>query len=158
MDITIRGGKRMYVGLFLVAVILLASRAVGAQQFTAAPPPQPGKALVYVYREASMVGKAGYSRIYVNTDFLATLHSGEYALREVPAGTVVFTTLPRALPITALGMLTDEQKKKHEKLRLDAETGKTYYFRWSVGDKMKLVDKATGVKEIRKTHLAKDLE
>lgn len=158
MDIAIRGGRKKHVGLFGVAALLLTSSAVRGQQFTAAPPPQPGKALVYIYREASMFGKAGYSRIYVNADFLATLHSGEYASREVPEGTVVFTTLPRALPITALGMLTDAQKKKHEKLRLDVEAGKTYYFRWSVGDKMKLLDEATGTKEIRKTHLAKDVD
>lgn len=102
-----------------------------------------------------MVGAAGYSRIFVNDDFLAKLHSGGYASREVPQGTVVFSTLARAVwAFPTLAALTSLQKKQHERLRMEVEEGKTYYVKWSIGDKMKLVDPATGAKEISELHLA----
>lgn len=46
-----------------------------------------------------------------------------------------------------------------ERLRIEAEAGKTYYVEWSVsgsGGKMKFVDAATGAKKISNLHLAKD--
>src|SRR5271166_4698139 len=142
MHFAIRSSKRMCGALFVVALLVLARSTTRAQQFTPSPTPQVGKALVYVYREASFVGKAGWSRIFVNADFLASLHSGDYAAREVPEGTVVFMTVPRGIPITAVLAFDDMVKKRHERLRINVEAGKTYYVRWFVGDKVKLVDEA----------------
>jgi hypothetical protein len=51
------------------------------------------------------------------------------------------------------------------RLKLDVEAGKTYYVRWSLSlrnhpqpYKMELVDEATGVKEIKHEHLAKETD
>jgi hypothetical protein len=113
--------------------------------------------LIYVYRKSSIVGAAGWDRIFVNGTFLAALHNGEFASREEPQGTVVFSGLPRIyiFPGDLLIALTDLQKKQFERLRMDAEKGRTYYVKWSVGGKMKLMDEATGAKEMAKLHHAK---
>ena len=149
---------KMCGGMLVIASFLLTNCATGPQFTTSTPPPS-GKALVYVYRKGSMVGAAGYSRIYVNDDFLAALHNAGYAPREVPQGTVVFTTLPRvAWPFLTLAAMTNFQKKQHERLRIEVEAGKTYYIKWSIGDKMKLVDPTTGAKEMNGLHLATEKE
>ena len=47
----------------------------------------------------------------------------------------------------------------HESVRIEAEAGKTYYVRWSVsssGGNLKLEDEATGAKQLKGLHLAKD--
>ena len=126
-------------------------------QSTASPPPA-GKALIYVYRQGRMLGAAGYDRIFVNNHYLAALRNSNYAQREVPPGTVVFTTLSRINRI----FIVDEElmealrKKAKERFRMEVEAGKTYYVKWSIGGKMKLVDAATGAKEMSGLHLAKD--
>ena len=73
-----------------------------------------------------MVGAAGYDRIYINDDYAGALYNSNYIKQEVPAGTVVFTCLPRAdwVPGTALAALTNSQKKKYEKLRIEVEAAK----------------------------------
>lgn len=123
-----------------------------------APAPPAGTAQIFVYREHRIGGSAGFDRIFVNGSYLVTLHIGEYASREVPQGTVIFSAMPRAylVPGALLMMgITDMQKKKYERLRIEVEPGKTYYVKWSIGSKMKLVDAATGAKEMAKLHLSK---
>lgn len=142
-------------GLLLLASLLLTGciMQLGPSRptippFTPAAPP-PGKALVYVYREGGIVGASGYSRIYVNGEFLAGLHRGQYAPREVPPGTVVFATTPRvSFGAPLILFLNNLQNKEYEKLRIEVEPGQTCYVKWSVGDEMKLVDATTGVKEL----------
>jgi uncharacterized SAM-binding protein YcdF (DUF218 family) len=150
---------KMCVGVLAIASLLLTSSLTWSQKFTPSPPPAPGKALVYVYRQGSMVGAGGYDRIFVNGEFLAALQNSKYAAREVPEGTVVFAGEPRLNQMTPFGvtMHADSHKEttKYEKLRIEVEAGKTYYIKWHLG-KMKLVDAATGSKEIRGLKLARD--
>jgi len=69
----------------------------------------------------------------------------------------VFTTLSRLNKVfIAEAELLELQKKAKKKLRIDVDAGKTYYVKWSVGGKMKLVDSATGAKEMAGLHPAKD--
>ena len=142
----------------LVAIIL--SGCASGPRFTAAPQPASGKALVYVYRKSSIVGAAGYDKIYVNDDYLADLHSGGYCTHEIPEGTNVFYVIPRAswIPLD-IALLTNFQKTKYEKLRFDAEVGKTYYVNVYVafaGHDMKLVEDVPGSKQISKLDLETD--
>jgi hypothetical protein len=125
-------------------------------QPTASPPPT-GKALVYVYREGKMVGAAGYNRIFINNDYLAALRNSNYAQREVPPGTVVFATVKRISKVLiGYAEMAKLQKEAKERLRIEVEAGNTYYVKWSIGSKMKLMDAATGAKEIQGLNLAKD--
>jgi Protein of unknown function (DUF2846) len=158
--------------IVLLAGMLSAFSAANAQQPTVSqdssgtssatgqsipPSPPAGKALVYVYRQRRTVGAAGYDRSFVNHDYLAALHNSNYAQREVPQGTVVFTTLSRLnRTFLAQAELMTLQKRAKERFRMDVEAGKTYYVKWSVGGKMKLVDSATGATEMSGLHLAKD--
>jgi hypothetical protein len=153
---------KICVALLAIATILLPSGAVGSEKFTPAPPPAPGKALVYVYRQGKMVGAAGYDLIFVNNEYMAGVHNGNYAYREVPPGTLVFSSLSR-LKVIPGAILEAElmklQKEAKELFRMDVEAGKTYYIRIYVtgkGHKMELVDEERGTKEISKLNLAKD--
>ncbi len=60
------------------------------EQSTASPSPA-GKAVVYVYRQAHIVGAAGHPLIFVNGNFLAVLKNSNVAQAEVPQGTAVFS-------------------------------------------------------------------
>ena len=146
------------VGFFLLASLFLTGCATGPR-FTAAPAPAPGKALVYVYRKSNFVGCAGYDRVYVNGNFLTELFSGGYAPCEVPPGPVVFSVTPKAsLWINTIpAALSNLDTTKYEKLRIEAEAGKTYYINLYIefiGHQMKLVDEATGAKQIRSLKLS----
>ncbi len=104
-----------------------------------------------------MLGAAGYDRFFVNSEYLAALHNSSYAQREVPQGTVVFTTLSRVSKVLiGMYLLSQLQTEGKERLRMEVEAGKTYYVKWSIGGKMKVVDEETGVREIEGLHLAKD--
>jgi hypothetical protein len=134
------------------------SQGAGGASSGPEAPPVAGKALVYVYRQGSMLGAANYDRIYVNSDYFAALHNSNYAMAEVQPGTVVFAAVPRQILIPgalATGALINSLKKKYEKLRIEVEGGKTYYVKWHLGN-MKLVDATTGIKEMTGLHLAKD--
>ena len=135
--------------LLIGLVTVFLSGCASGSRFTAAPQPPPGKALVYVYRKSSMVGVVGYDRIFVNHDFAGDLHSGGYCVYEMPAGTNVFYIVPRIAwtPIALdLALLTNFQNKQYEKLRFNAEAGKTYYVNVYIsftGHDLKLVEEAT---------------
>lgn len=143
-------------GILVLASLMLTGCASGPK-YTAAPQPAPGKALVYVYRKSSIVGAAGYDKTYVNDDYLADIRSGGYASCEVPPGSVAFYVTPRVVWGVALdiALLTNFQKKQYEKLRIDVESGKTYYVNLYVafvGHKMRLMDETKGANEISGLH------
>jgi Protein of unknown function (DUF2846) len=162
--------------MILVVGLFCAGSFVGAQQPVTSPdtgsngkgqptpsPHPAGKALIYVYRPGSMVGAANHPAVFVNDDFLANLHNSEYASREVPPGTVIFSFLPKStVDVTVYQALANNlAKKKKEVLRIEAEPGKSYYFEWSYGGfggfhPLKLVDEAAGAKEVSKLHSAKN--
>lgn len=128
---------------------------------TASPPAAPAadKARIYVYRVGSMVGAIGYDILFVNDEHLAALRNSNYAQCDVPAGTVVFSGIPRVkkTPIALdLQLITNHKNTAKERFRMVAEPGKTYYVRWSVGGKMKLVDADKGAKEMSGLNPAKD--
>jgi hypothetical protein len=51
--------------------------------------PASEKALIYVYREGSIIGLAGSPILFANNSFLAVLNNSRYAQIEMPPGTVV---------------------------------------------------------------------
>ena len=149
-------------GFFLLASLMLTGCASGPH-FTAAPAPTPGKALVYVYRKSSFVGSAGYDKLYINGHFVTRIYTGGYVPYEVPPGTVSFALNPKAEIIPGdvlVAALSNLDQTKYEKLRIEAEAGKTYYvnlYTQFIGHGMKLVDEATGAKEIGSLKLS-DIE
>ncbi|MDR3726950.1 MAG: DUF2846 domain-containing protein [Terracidiphilus sp.] len=156
------------------ALVLTGSSALAAAQ--AAPNPEPaspptapsaGKALIIIYRTYRFVGSASHDHLYVNGVYLAYLHNDEYAATEVDPGTVVITGLPEmyygSIIQSAGAALNDARKKENERIRFDAEAGKTYYLKWTAGTmataiKVTPVDAATGTKEMKKLHLAKAVD
>jgi hypothetical protein len=149
----------------MVAAISAAGAQPAASQDTpgtgqsAASPPSADKARIYVYRAGSMVGAVGYDILFVNDEHLAALHNSNYAQCDIPPGTVVFSGIARVkkTPIAVdLQLITNHKKTARERFRMVVEPGKTYYVRWSVGGKMKLVDTDKGAKEMSGLHPAKD--
>jgi hypothetical protein len=162
------------------ATILLASCALA---LTGAPPvaaaqdakpaamptsPSPGKALICVYRLSKFIGNAKHDSLSVNGVPLATLHNGEYASIEVLPGSVTISGTPEmyyggVIQSTA-ATVRNTTKKENERIRFDAEAGKTYYLRWTISSpeyssiKVTPVDEATGAKEMSKLHPAKPPE
>ncbi len=157
--------------LAFFALLLFGSLApASAQDAKPAPPPtapSAGKALVYLYRVGRITGSASHDHLYVNGVYLAYLKSGEYAGTEVGPGTVVVTGLPEMYTVdifTAAGSaITDATRKENERIRFEAEAGKTYYLKWTSGTmgtgiKVTQTDPAVGAKEMSKLHLAKPVE
>jgi hypothetical protein len=153
-------------GLFYTCSIAIAQPAVPQETSSATAQPAPssphaGKALIYVYRPGSATGAANHPMIFVNGVFLTSLHNSEYSSREVPAGKVVFSYLPKStVTLTVPQMLQNMAKKPTEILRTEVEAGKTYYFKWSYATLgyhfLKLEGEATGVREMKKVHPAKE--
>lgn len=158
----------MLIGMLFVITTLNGQQAAVSQDTTGTSSttaqstpstPSPNKAVIYVYREGSIVGAANYPILYVNDVFLAKLHNSNYATCEMEPGTAVFSYLPRQRePFDPLGTL--KLLKKSTILTIQLEAGKTYYFKWSYGGftdhLLKLVDAERGSKEMSKLHLAKD--
>ena len=152
--------------LLLLSLVTLAS----AQDAKPMPPPtapSPGKALVYIYRVGRFTGSAAHDHLYVNGVYLAYLKNDEYAGTEVNPGAVVVTGLPEMYTVdvfTAAGAAVNDVKKKEtERIRFEAEAGKTYYLKWTsstmaTGIKVTQMDPAVGAKEMSKLHLSKPVE
>jgi hypothetical protein len=154
------------------ALALLATPAIAAAQGSKppAPPtaPSAGKALVCLYRLSKAVGSAAHDSLFVNGVFLATLLNGEYDCVEAPPGTVVVSGTSKmyygpSVIMSSAAAITDAKKKENERIRFEAEAGKTYYMRWTSGMfasgiKVTPVDEATGAKEMSKLHVSKPPE
>ncbi|HME59303.1 MAG TPA: DUF2846 domain-containing protein [Terracidiphilus sp.] len=132
-----------------------------------APTPSAGKAMVCIYRVYRFTGSAAHDNLYVNGVFLAKLLNSEYACMEVSPGTVVVSGLPDmyygGIVQSAGAALNEARKKENERLRIEAEAGKTYYMKWTseamaTGIKVTLEDPATGAKEMSKLHPSKPPE
>ena len=173
------GNGRIYGAFRSSAALLLACCALtfssfpqiaAAQATTDSTPqsepttPSAGKALICVYRLTRVVGAAAHDSLFVNGVFLATLHSGEYASMEVAPGTVVISGTPKmyygGAVMSSAAAVNDATKKENERIRIEAEKGKTYYFKWTsgafaTGIKVTPVDEATGAKDMSKLHPSK---
>jgi hypothetical protein len=145
--------------------------AASAQDAKPAPPataPSAGKALVYIYRVGRFVGSASHDHLYVNGVYLAYLKNSEYAGMEVDPGTVVVTGSTEmyyagGIATSSYAGIKNGTKKENERIRLDAEAGKTYYMKWTSGTmgtgvKVTLMDAGIGAKEMSKLHLSKPVD
>jgi hypothetical protein len=131
------------------------------------PAPSNGKAIVCIYRTYRFTGSSAHDELYINGTHLAKLLNSEYAFMEVPPGTVVISGLPKEYygsAIMSIGAAANQaRQKENERARLEAEAGKTYYFKWTSGPmatgiKVELVDSEKGAKEIRKLHPSKPVD
>jgi hypothetical protein len=155
---------------FCALILFGGAMLAEAQDSKPAPPPtapSPGKALIYIYRVSRFVGSASHDHLYINGTYLAYLHNGEYAWMEVAPGTAVVTGLPEMYYggiIQSTGAaLNDARKKENERIRFDAEAGKTYYLKWTSGTmatgiKVTPQDPGVGAKEMSKLHPASPVE
>jgi hypothetical protein len=128
------------------------------------PAPTEGKAIVCIYRTYRFTGSASHDEIFVNDTHLGKLLNSEYMFTEVPPGTVVISGLPKmyygSVIMSAGAALNQARQKENERVRFEAEAGKTYYFKWTAGTmatmiKVTPVDSGVGAKEISKLHLSK---
>jgi len=128
------------------------------------PAPSPGKAIVCIYRVYRFTGSASHDELFVNDTHVGKLLNSEYAFTEVPPGTVVIAGLAKmyygSITMSVGAALNDARKKENERIRFEAEAGKTYYFKWTAGTmatmiKVTPVDTAQGAREMSKLHLTK---
>ena len=164
--------RLLVVASLSLAVALPASGLMSAsdQGTTATPPPtapSPGKALVYIYRPGRLTGSAAHDHLYINGVYWAYLKNSEYAWREVDPGVVVVAGLPAMYYggiIQSTGAaLSDARKKENERIRFEAEAGKTYYLKWTsgamaTGIKVTMMDTDKGAKEMSKLHPSAPVE
>jgi hypothetical protein len=157
--------------LATVLLIFAGLTPAWAQDAKPAPPPtspSPGKALVFIYRVGKVLGAAAHDHLYVNGVYLAYLKNNEYAGMEVDPGTVVVTGLPEmyysgGIAMSSYAAVNNATKKENERIRIEAEAGKTYYLKWTsstmaTGIKVTLMDPEVGAKEMSKLHLSKPVE
>jgi hypothetical protein len=128
------------------------------------PAPSPGKVIVCIYRVYRFTGSASHDHLFVNGVFLAKLLNSEYAFMEVSPGTVIVSGLPDmyygGITQSVGAALAEARKKENERIRFEAEAGKTYFLKWTAGPmgtdiKVTPEDPSVGAKEISKLHLSK---
>jgi hypothetical protein len=126
--------------------------------------PSAGKALVCIYRQGRAVGSAAHDHLYVNNVYVGTLLNGEYTWAEVAPGTVVVAGMAKMYygpsVIMSSAAAINQTRKEDERLRLEAEAGKTYYMKWTSGMfasgiKVEMMDPGVGAKEMSKLHPTK---
>ncbi|MGO9638678.1 MAG: DUF2846 domain-containing protein [Terracidiphilus sp.] len=131
------------------------------------PAPSKGKAIVCIYRVYRFTGSASHDHLYINGVFLAKLLNSEYAFMEVSPGTVVVSGVPDmyygGITQSVGAALAEARKKENERIRFEAEAGKTYYLKWTAepmgtGIKVTPEDSSVGAKEMSKLHLSKPPE
>jgi hypothetical protein len=131
------------------------------------PAPSSGKAIVCIYRTYRFTGSSAHDELYVNGTHLGKLLNSEYEFMEVPPGTVVISGLPKeyygGITMSVAAAANQARQKENERARLEAEAGKTYYFKWTAGPmatgiKVTPEDPGVGAKEIRKLHLSKPVD
>ena len=133
----------------------------------ATPAPSSGKALICIYRQSRAVGSAAHDNLFINGVFLAKLLNGEYASMEVAPGTVVVSGVARMYygpsVIMSSAAAANQTRKESERIRFNAEAGKTYYFKWTSGMfasgiTVTRMDDSTGAKELGKLHPSKNTD
>ena len=139
-------------------------RAADSKSEGVLPTPSPGKAIVCIYRTYRFTGSASHDEIFINDTHTGKLLSSEYEFLEVPPGTVVIAGLPKmyygSVTMSIGAALNQARQKENERVRFEAEAGKTYYFKWTAGTmatmiKVTPIEASVGAKEIRKLHLSK---
>jgi len=152
----------------LSALVLLLSCPVRAAEDSKVPvvlpAPSAGKAIVCIYRTYRFTGSAAHDEVFINDTHVGKLLNSEYAFTEVEPGIVIIAGLPKMYYGSAVmsvgAALNQARQRENERARLEAEAGKTYYFKWTSGTmatmiKVTPVDPGVGAKEIRKLHLTK---
>ncbi len=164
-----RGACRSLASLLLafgaMAVLFAGSVSVAKDKGeTVLPAPSSGKAIICIYRTYRFTGSSSHDEIFVNGVHLGKLLNSEYEFTEVAPGTVVIAGFPKeyygSAIMSAMAAANQARQKEHERARLEAEAGQTYYFKWTAGVaatdiKVTPVDPDKGAKEIRKLHLSK---
>jgi len=159
----------MLVSLF--ALVLVCSLKTPAQDTKPAPPPttpSPGKALVYIYRVGRITGSAAHDHLYLNGVYWAYLKNSEYAWMEVDPGNVAVTGSTEmyyagGITMSTYAAVKNGTKKENQRIQFNAETGKTYYLKWTseplgTGVKVTMMDAEKGAKEMSKLHLSAPVE
>ena len=169
----LRGACRLLASLLLafsaMAFLFTGPISVAQDSKTPAvlPAPSSGKAIVCIYRTYRFTGSSSHDELYINGTHLAKLLNSEYAFMEVPPGTVVISGLPKeyygSIIMSAAAAANQARQKENERARFEAESGKTYYFKWTAGAfatgiKVTPEDPEKGAKEISKLHPSKPVD
>jgi len=153
--------------MMLSTIAFLVTGPMLHAQDSVLPAPPSGKAIVCIYRTYRFTGSSAHDELYVNGTHLAKLLNSEYAFMEVPPGTVVISGLPKEYygsVVMSVGAAANQaRQKENERIRFEAEAGKTYYFKWTSGPmatgiKVTLEDPGKAAKDIRKLHLSKPVD
>lgn len=113
-----------------ILALLLAACSAGGPEFTAPPAPS-DKAVVWLFRPATIVGGGNTDHIAINRRYVVSLDIGEYHTAEVEPGPVSIQFRQTApwlfLALRALQEMGDFE----EVLTFQAEAGKNYYIEFS---------------------------
>src|SRR5450755_3118367 len=152
---------------FITLTFTLPALAQDSNSPAVLPAPSSGKAIVCIYRTYRFTGSAAHDDLYVNGTHLGKLLNSEYEFIEVPPGTVVISGLPKeyygGVVMSAAAAANQARQKENERVRFEAEAGKTYYFKWTsgafaTGIAVTPEDPGKGAKEISKLHLSKPVD
>lgn len=106
----------------------------------------PGKALVYVYRKGGVVGSGTSWDLYANRHYVTRITNGGYYDFEVDPGQIELGVTSAVQPFGLVySVLTNLSEGLQQLYTLRAEAGRTYYFRFEVGNKMIPVPKEEAV-------------
>lgn len=125
-----------FVHLGVLLSLFLVACSAGGPPFEAPPAPE-AKAVVWLFRPASIVGGGNTDLVGINGKLVAKLNNGQYIPVEVEPGPVVVSHRQTA-PWLFLGLRAlQELDGFHDAVTIEAEAGRNYFVEFS---QAKLVD------------------
>lgn len=129
--------RRRLVPLRIIALIFAAFAAYGASVKDSAaqtPAIPPGKARIYVYREAGIYGSGDSFDLYANNHLITRITNGGYFDFDVAPGQVALGVHEVVIPIAILThILNNVSLEAHPLYTVRAQAGQAYYVKFKLG-------------------------
>ena len=140
--------------LIASTVILLLHGCASGPRFEGMTAVPENKALLYIYREAQMLGAADSFEVFVNGKEIVRMTNGGYYVHTLEPGPVVISHRPGYGPFNnaLIAMTRAREPEKKGLLSFNAEPNGVYYVEWKVevsGPKMETRDYEAAINTLK---------
>jgi hypothetical protein len=142
--------------LIASTVILLLHGCASGPRFEGITAVPENKALLYIYREAQMLGAADSFEVFVNGKEIVRMTNGGYYVHTLEPGPVVISHRPGYSPVglgvVPIAMMRAFEPEKKVLISFNAEPNGVYYVEWKVevsGPKMETRDSEAAINSLK---------